>query len=326
MVAWVVPQIMEAWDDESIDANRTISRIINGVLHHPAQRDMGDDGARDGRQILFRSVQQWWEEMDEGQRDDYRRKLSREGVESGHNHREGQHDSGHGCGKPLKMHKEFGSGGTMEDKIAGAAAGAIVGGITGGIASMVKSNTGVHIPSSEDHRPTDFGGAWNMLSSTAGVSSGGHGGGGGHGGDDGLGGIVGKMGSMFSGRGGGGSSRGMGGGETTYESSGYADDGGYNQEYSRTDYSEYGQREGSGGYGYEEHTESTWQSSSGDGYGGDSYAEQQPEESSGGGFGGGFSSMLRQASEAFGGGGGEEEYHEERRDEEESGGGGGWFS
>ncbi|KAG4216714.1 hypothetical protein PC116_g34805, partial [Phytophthora cactorum] len=51
VVYWVVPQLMEAWDDEGADVDRLLNRIIYGVLHHPAQRDLGEDGARDGRQI-----------------------------------------------------------------------------------------------------------------------------------------------------------------------------------------------------------------------------------------------------------------------------------
>ncbi|KAI5864905.1 Het-C-domain-containing protein [Durotheca rogersii] len=145
VVGWVVPQIMEAWDDDGIDIDRTMSRIVNGILHHPAQRDQGEDGARDGRQIIFRSVEEWWDQIDEGAKDEYRRKLSREGVENGENHREGVHDSGHGCGKPLGMHKNFAKGGTMEDRIASAAAGAIVGGVTSGIADFVKTQSGGQI-------------------------------------------------------------------------------------------------------------------------------------------------------------------------------------
>ncbi|KAI0384009.1 Het-C-domain-containing protein [Hypomontagnella monticulosa] len=149
VVYWVVPQIMEAWDDDRADVDRIMNRIINGVLHHPAQRDMGEDGARDGREIMFRSVEEWWNQMDEGSKDEYRRKLSRDGVENGENHREGVHDSGHGCGKPLGMHKNFAPGGTMEDRIAGAAAGAIVEGFTGGISSFVNTQSGgqINLPS-----------------------------------------------------------------------------------------------------------------------------------------------------------------------------------
>ncbi|KAH8166281.1 hypothetical protein CIB48_g1964 [Xylaria polymorpha] len=132
VVAWVVPQLMELWDNENADVDRTLNRIINGVLHHPAQRDMGEDGAEEGRQMMFRSVEEWWNEMGGDAQDEYRQKLSREGVLNGENHKEGVQDCGHGCGKPLGMHKNFGSGGTVEDRIAGAAAGAIFEGLTGG--------------------------------------------------------------------------------------------------------------------------------------------------------------------------------------------------
>ncbi|TRX89704.1 hypothetical protein FHL15_009454 [Xylaria flabelliformis] len=132
VLTWVVPQLMELWDNESADVDRTLNRIINGVLHHPAQRHMGEDGAEEGRQLMFRSVEEWWNELGQDGQDEYRQKLSREGVQRGENHKEGVHDSGHGCGKPLGMHKNYTSGGTTEDRIAGAAAGAIFEGLTGG--------------------------------------------------------------------------------------------------------------------------------------------------------------------------------------------------
>ncbi|KAI1136015.1 Het-C-domain-containing protein [Hypoxylon sp. FL0543] len=157
---WVVPQIMEAWDDDSIDVDRLNNRIINGVLHHPAQRDMGEDGARDGRRIMFRSVEEWWNQMDEGAKDEYRQKLSRDGVLNGENHKEGVEDSGHGCGKPLGMHKNFAPGGTMEDRIAGAAAGAIVEGVTGGLSDFVKTSSGgqVNLPNFGGQESSSSGG------------------------------------------------------------------------------------------------------------------------------------------------------------------------
>lgn len=122
--------LMEAWDDDNVDVDRLINRIIYGVMHHPAQRDMGEDGARDGRAIMFRSVEEWWNDMGDAAKDEYRQKLSRNGVERGENHKEGVQDTGHGhgCSGKLGMHKQFGSGDTMEDKIASAAAGAIIGG------------------------------------------------------------------------------------------------------------------------------------------------------------------------------------------------------
>ncbi|CAH0056517.1 unnamed protein product [Clonostachys solani] len=130
MITWVVPQIMQAIDDDGVDVDRLVTRIVNGVMHHPAQREMGDDGAQEGRQQIFQAVQEWWSEMGEDQRQDYRRKLSRRGVQNGENHKEGVYDTGHGhgCSGKLKMQKLYGEPETMEDKIASAAAGAIISG------------------------------------------------------------------------------------------------------------------------------------------------------------------------------------------------------
>ncbi|KAI1818293.1 NIMA-interacting protein tinc [Poronia punctata] len=149
VLTWVVPQIMEAWDDENVDVDRMLDRIVNGILHHPAQRHMGEDGAEEGRQLMFSSVEEWWTNMNEDAQEEYRSKLSQDGVLNGENHREGVHDTGHGCGKPLGMHKNFANGGGLEDRIAGAAAGAIFEGVTGGISSFVDSQTGgqVKLPS-----------------------------------------------------------------------------------------------------------------------------------------------------------------------------------
>ncbi|KAE9989687.1 hypothetical protein EG327_002368 [Venturia inaequalis] len=101
VLKWVVPQIVECWDDENTDAERNINRIINGVFHHPALRDEGEDGARDCHQQMFQVVEGWWRGLDERERSELRGQLSRDGVEQGKNHKEGVHDSGHGCGKPL---------------------------------------------------------------------------------------------------------------------------------------------------------------------------------------------------------------------------------
>ena len=102
VVRWVVPQLMQAWDDPRVDVDRTINRIVNGVFHHPALRNTGDDGAMDCRRIMFGVVDQWWHQANQP---DLREQLSREGVEQGLNHKPGQHDTGHGCGKPLGMAK-----------------------------------------------------------------------------------------------------------------------------------------------------------------------------------------------------------------------------
>ncbi|EFW98501.1 nima-interacting protein [Grosmannia clavigera kw1407] len=147
VVAWVVPQLMDAWDNDSIDVNRTLNRIVNGVLHHPAQRAMGEDGAQDGRALMFQSVEEWWQSMPDDERQDYRNKLSRRGVERGENHKEGVHDTGHGCGHPLSMQKTYGgnSDDSPEDRIASAAASAIVGGLTSGVSSFVQQQTGLQL-------------------------------------------------------------------------------------------------------------------------------------------------------------------------------------
>ncbi|KAF2189199.1 Het-C-domain-containing protein [Zopfia rhizophila CBS 207.26] len=154
VLKWVVPQIVECWDDERVDAERTIQRIVTGVFHHPALRDYGDDGARDGRNIMFRTVENWWRDLSERAKDDLRDKLSCDGVQNGRNHKEGVHDKGHGCGKPIGMANDFtgvtgGKGGKgkkdpyqqasheagklASEAVGGGALGGIVGGLVGGI-------------------------------------------------------------------------------------------------------------------------------------------------------------------------------------------------
>lgn len=145
MVQWVVPQIMEAIDDEEVDADRTIDRIIRGVLHHPAQRHRGHGGASEGRELFFKSVEDWWNGMPDEQRDDYRQRLSREGVQAGENHKPGEFDTGHGHGCSGKL-EQHGIGGKKkkkeewDDKIATAAANAIVSGVTKTFSDLVPQN------------------------------------------------------------------------------------------------------------------------------------------------------------------------------------------
>lgn len=311
VVAWVVPQIMQAWDDPGVDVDRLLNRIIHGVMHHPAQRAQGEDGARDGRSIMFRTVEEWWGEKDPREQEDYRRKLSRDGVEAGENHKEGVHDTGHGCGKPLGMHKQFGGSGgsnTMGDRIATAAAGAIMGGITSGISDVFEEGTGYRLPTqnSQGTGPWASGG-----SSQQQRTSSQHGGG--------IGGLIGDL---------------LGGAfkpeeETRYQSSGRTADGGYQHitteyghhgdsygqaeervtEYpdgrSRTEFSEFEQREtgsrhgerrpydrGAGyieetetqpvyGGGYRQHTERRWEDTQG------GYRREDEDHTYGGGYGGG---------------------------------------
>ncbi|RMY67497.1 hypothetical protein D0864_04781 [Hortaea werneckii] len=123
VIEWVVPQIVQAWDDEDIEIPRTLDRIVTGVLHHPAQRAYGRDGAREGRNLMFEVVERWWtEELSDDARDELREQLSREGVREGKNHKEGVEDSGHGCGKPLGL----------PSSIVGGLAGNFLGGLGGG--------------------------------------------------------------------------------------------------------------------------------------------------------------------------------------------------
>ncbi|KAI0996844.1 hypothetical protein K3495_g11339 [Podosphaera aphanis] len=109
VLKWVVPQLMQCWDDERVDVDRTINRILSGVFHHPAQRELGEDGAVDGRRAMFAVVEQWWSSKSNHEKNELCRKLSSEGVKNGENH-EGTHDTGHGCGHPIKMKKKTGGG------------------------------------------------------------------------------------------------------------------------------------------------------------------------------------------------------------------------
>lgn len=128
VLKWVVPQLIACWDDERIDVDRTLTRVINGVLHHPALRDYGQDGAADGRRLMFGIVQHWWEEQSEREKDGLRDQLSRSGVESGHNHKPGVVDHGHGCNKPLGMPNL--NTAQSSSAIGGPAASAVMGGLS----------------------------------------------------------------------------------------------------------------------------------------------------------------------------------------------------
>ncbi|KAL2063558.1 hypothetical protein VTL71DRAFT_5363 [Oculimacula yallundae] len=125
VLKWVVPQIIQCMDDERADVDRTINRIIAGVFHHPAQRDLGEDGASEGRRAMFQVVERWWQSQGRNQ-DQLRDQLSRNGVMNGENHKPGVQDSGHGCCKPLGMAKS-----------SGGASGTAAGGLMGGIQSAL---------------------------------------------------------------------------------------------------------------------------------------------------------------------------------------------
>lgn len=345
VVAWSVPQIMEAIDDEGADIDRVCSRIIHGVLHHPAQRDQGQDGAREGREMMFRSVEEWWNDMSDDAKDEYRNKLSRNGVKNGENHKEGVHDTGHGhgCSGKLSMHKQFGGGGdqSVEDKIASAAAGAIIGGVTSGVSDFVSSQTGGKVNLPDSNEPTKGGGLLGNVSSllegafdknSSSYESRPH-----RDNDGGVSQTVGQYGRSEDGR--------------RFEQAEYTetryDDGRERQEYRRTEQRDDG-RGREHGYGFQEtqesyggrqqhHEERRWEGETssyrreetqsyggGGGYGGsrreesESYSSSRREES--GGYGGG--GYGRQESGGYGGGGGG--YGSSGR--EESYGGGGYDS
>ncbi|KAF3940994.1 hypothetical protein ABW19_dt0209592 [Dactylella cylindrospora] len=257
IVAWIVPQIMEAWDDDGKDINKLCDKIIHGVLHHPAQRNEGTD-EKEGRAIMFKSVEEWWNGLSDDAKEEHREKLSREGVEQGRNHRENEHDTGHGCGKPLGLHKSFGQGGTLEDRIAAAAAGAIMETATGAVSDFVSQQTGgqVNLP---DYKPQESRPSQQEISS-AGDESGG-------------GGFLGSVaGSLLGAFGGGGSDE-----QKPQESNRRNEDEGSrtdNQGYRRSDRTE--ERTSYGG-GYEERTESRYESS---GRNEDSYSRRNDQEES----------------------------------------------
>lgn len=153
VLKWVVPQLIACWDDERIDVDRTLTRIINGVFNHPALRDYGNDGAVDGRRLMFGVVEKWWSEKDEQERESLRDQLSRDGVEQGRNHKEGVHDKGHGCGKPLGMptYQTANSSGA----VGGPAAGAIFGEISSALGGKSQYDVGY---TGGENRQSDAGG------------------------------------------------------------------------------------------------------------------------------------------------------------------------
>lgn len=145
VLKWVVPQLMECWDNERVDINRTLNRIIVGVFHHPALRQVGADGASECRQLMFKVVQKWWGDKSEQDRRALRDQLSRDGVEHGRNHKAGVEDTGHGGCQGLHMPQSQGSSGgkmsTFQSLASGGAAGGLVGGLLGGVGSKLLGKT-----------------------------------------------------------------------------------------------------------------------------------------------------------------------------------------
>ncbi|KAK5951489.1 hypothetical protein OHC33_007545 [Knufia fluminis] len=167
VLKWVVPQLIAAWDDDDIDIDRTLNRIIRGVFHHPALRNQGEDGAADGRNLMFSVVERWWEEKSEREKDSLRDQLSRDGVEESRNHKPGVKDHGHGSAKKLGMPNVYTSahpgapGGfgapsgmspdianqathqisqTVGEAVGGGVVGSLVGGLAGAVGTGVLSS------------------------------------------------------------------------------------------------------------------------------------------------------------------------------------------
>ena len=293
VLKWVVPQIMSCWDDPRIDIGRTLNRIIAGVFHHPAQRDYGDDGAADCRRAMIAVVEQWWNQKDENEKQFTRDQLSRDGVEQGRNHKEGVHDSGHGCGKPLGMPTM----GTAASS--GAIGGLPVGNILGKIGSALQGQSQFDTGASLSSGGASSAGVGKFAEDAVGGGA--------------LGGIVG---GIVGGIGGDLLGGAFGSQKKTYQSGFQNDDGSFTQSYAQTGYSQpqggqrrYGEAEfnetaypgggrqqefdrveqSSGGYGrtYEQRT--TFESSSG--Y--QSEVRQEFSSSGGGTYGGEYESQIQ---------------------------------
>lgn len=245
VLKWVVPQLIQCWDDERIDPDRTITRIINGVFHHPALRNQGEDGAADGRRLMFGVVEGWWRSKQQYEQQELRQQLSRDGIMNGLNHKEGVHDTGHGCGKPLGMAKRSGP-------------------TSGTPAGMLLSGISEALGGGEHGSGVGFGGGFDRTNNMGGGP---------------LGGVVGALagglgGSLLSGI--------LGDDEAkpqAYASQGYTPQGGYQQQYTevahggnqyaqaqysetrlpgggqQTDYQRYQQTGAGRGAGFEQRTE-----------------------------------------------------------------------
>ncbi|RDW87762.1 hypothetical protein BP5796_03456 [Coleophoma crateriformis] len=275
VLKWAVPQLIQCWDNENEDADRTINRIIHGVFHHPAQRNMGEDGASDGRRQMFSVVEQWWQSQGRSQ-NELRQKLSRQGVQNGDNHKEGVQDTGHGCCKPLKMAT---SGGGSSNT----AAGALMGGLGAALGQVGGGGYGLESGGGQ------HGGQHNdQISSMASEAVGGGA----------LGGLLGAVagglgGSLLSG---------LGGKQKTdeFESSGYTSSGGYQQSYSQASHtgdvynqSQYSQTQEPGGGRRTEYQ--NYQQSGNQGYGYEASTEVQPT------YGGGYEQTNQRRFERPGG-------------------------
>ena len=296
VLKWVVPQLIACWDDERIDVNRTLTRIINGVFHHPNLRDFGYDGAVDGRRAMFTTVQQWWSSKDEQEREALREQLNREGVETGQNHKPGVHDTGHGCGKPLGMPtmKTAQSSGA----IGGGAAGEILGNISDAFQGKSQYDSGY-----AGGAPQTSGGGSSGMGKVAAEAVGGGA----------IGGIVGGLvggigGDLLGGAFGGSDSK-----KQTYQKQSYGEDGSYTQSVTET-----GRRNQYGGqeeaYGQAQYSQTTYSG------GGQRQEFQRYEQSDQYGSSGYGEQVIRESRPTHGGG------YEESTETRFERPGGGWQS
>ncbi|KAF2637347.1 Het-C-domain-containing protein [Massarina eburnea CBS 473.64] len=149
VLKWVVPQVVACWDGEA-DPEQTINTIIEGVFHHPAKRQKGSEEANVCRNIMYSTVENWWNSVKN--KEELRGMLNRKGVQESRNHT-GEVDSGHGCCKPLGIANNFNatSGGSNQqfqgvtdhagklasEAVGGGALGGYVGGLVGGIGGSI---------------------------------------------------------------------------------------------------------------------------------------------------------------------------------------------
>ena len=280
VLKWVVPQLIACWDDERIDVNRTLNRVVNGVFHHPALRDYGDDGAVDGRRLMFSVVQQWWGAKDERDRSCMRDQLSREGVEQGRNHKEGVHDSGHGCGKPLGMPT------TKTAESSGAIGGLAPAAILGGITSALGGETSNYSVSGGNAGTGTIGGFENVAAETIG--------GGAFGGI--VGGLVGGLGGDLLGDAFGGSAAEK---KQGFQKQQYGPDGSFTQSVTETGYSQpqYGREEYR--YGQAEYSQTQFP---GGGQRQEYQRYQQDDQSGRAGYGGYGEQVIQESRPTYGGG------------------------
>ena len=296
VLKWVVPQLVACWDDERIDVDRTLTRIINGVFHHPNLRDYGYDGAADGRRAMFITVQEWWASKDEQEKDVLREQLSCEGVQEGRNHKPGVHDNGHGCGKPLGMPtmKTAQSSGA----IGGGAAGQILGDISDAFAGKSQYDSGY--TASGGHAS----GGGGVSSGVGKITSEAVGGGA-------LGGIVGGIAGALGGGLLGGAFGGSESEKKTYQKQSYGGDGSYTQSVTETG-RRYGEQQGS--YGQAQYSQTSYPS------GGQRQEYQRYEQGDQHGHSGYGEQVIRESRPTYGGG------YEESTETRFERPGGGWQS